>query len=245
MCFLFKYLRYSVRNNLYLILGILFGVGISLFALELFENQCSLDIQLNAPSNENEEGYEPRINLAGKPMKAQKTPQDFIRPRYFSTELGIREKLFVGVLSSPKSFESLGIALNKTIAHLVNKVMYFSEADGSQKKTFVNGLVQFSDTRLILKPFHMLKYIADNYLDEFDFFYLMNDSTFVNGRKLWKTVEGFSVSQEIHIGMKIDPESSFCSLGEFTKFGKSPCLFFLFLRFGDTSIQQFDPSGGQ
>lgn len=219
MCFILKYLRYTIRNNLFLIIGILFGVTITVFTLELLENKCVLEETLQLPVNgeqENEESYEPRINLAGKPLKAQKTPQNFVRPRYYSTELGIRDKLFVGVVTSPKTFPTLGESFNKTIYHVVNKVLYFSESDPSQRKsqTILNGLIQFADSRLILKPFHMLKYIADNLLDEFDYFYLVNDSTYVNGRKLMKTVHSLSASQDVHLGVKIDHESSFCSLGK-------------------------------
>jgi len=219
MCFAFKFLRYSIRNNLYLIVGILFGVTSSLFILQLFQQQCLVDrnFQLSLKGElEDEDSYEPRINLAGKPLKAQKTPQEFIRPRYYSTELGIREKLFIGILTSPATFDSLGVALNKTIQNVASKVLFFSEAaEGEHKReNSLLGLVIFTDSRLILKPFHALKYIADNLLDDYDYYYLVSDTSYVNGRKLKRTVNSLSISHDVHLGVKPDFESSFCSLGK-------------------------------
>ncbi|EFX68349.1 hypothetical protein DAPPUDRAFT_260261 [Daphnia pulex] len=77
--------------------------------------------------------YDPRINLAGKPHSAKKKPQTLIRPRYLSTELGIKEKNFVAVLSSIKQISTLGLAMNKTLAHHVNRLAFFVEVVGNDK----------------------------------------------------------------------------------------------------------------
>ena len=158
--------------------------------------------------------YEPRINLAGKPQKAKKTPQALVRPRYYSTELGIREKLFVAVLTSQEMINSRGVAINKTVAHLVDKIMYFIDAPGPQKLNLsMSGIVGFTDTRKLLKPFHVLKYVADNYLDEYDFFFVVKDTTYVKARTLYEVAQGISVSQEVHAGSeKEDDHTAFCKL---------------------------------
>jgi hypothetical protein len=164
--------------------------------------------------------YEPRINLAGKPKNARKTPVPLNRPRYYSTELGIREKLFVGVLSSQRDVSTRGVALNKTIAHLVDKVMFFIDSPGHQKLniSMPGGIVGFTDTRRTLKAFHMLKYITDNFLDEFDFYFLVRDATYIKAHELSAIVQRISVSEDVHAGSgRRGEHTAFCSLGMFIK----------------------------
>lgn len=204
------------RQNSYLLAGLFVGVTLSLL-ISSMENTCSSLPAANSAmelADDYVDEYEPRINLAGKPQKAKKTPQALVRPRYYSTELGIREKLFVAVLSSQETINSRGVALNKTVAHLVDKIMYFIDAPGPQKLNLsMSGIVGFTDTRKLLKPFHVLKYVADNFLDEYDFFFIVKDSTYVKARTLYEVVQGISVSQEVHAGSeKEDEHTAFCTL---------------------------------
>ena len=220
------------RQNKYFLVGLCVGIFASLILTPVLENSClfneisqkhpndhlSHSRSLNSESNKYGDEYEPKINLAGKPKKAQKTPNLLNRPRYYSTELGIREKLFIGILSSQQDVSVRGVALNKTIAHLVDKVMFFIDAPDPRKLniSMPGGIVRFTDTRKILKPFHMLKYITDNYLDEFDFFFLVKDTTYIKALHLYELVQRISVSEDIHAGNgKKDEHTSYCSLGMF------------------------------
>ncbi|KAJ9598451.1 hypothetical protein L9F63_010847, partial [Diploptera punctata] len=217
------------RQNKYFLVGLCFGIFVSFILTPMLENGClfneisqkiprdhlSHSRTLNSDSNKPGDEYEPRINIAGKPKKAQKTPNLLNRPRYYSTELGIREKLFISILSSQHDVSIRGVALNKTIAHLVDKVMFFIDAPGTRKLniSMPGGIVGFTDTRQILKPFHMLKYITDNYLDEFDFFFLIKDTTYIKAHRLYEVVQGISVSEDVHAGNgKKDEHTSYCSL---------------------------------
>ncbi|KAL1123361.1 hypothetical protein AAG570_002446 [Ranatra chinensis] len=164
-----------------------------------------------------DDDYEPRINLAGKPQKAKKVPQSLVRPRYYSSELGIRDKLFVSILTTEKTIRNLAVAVNKTSAHLVDKIMYFIDAKSAERANVVNlklpGIVGFVDDRAILKPFHMLKYLTDNFLEEYDFFFIVKDSTYINSKQLLNMVKKISVSEEVHVGeLKSGGGSPFCSL---------------------------------
>ncbi|KAJ4439449.1 hypothetical protein ANN_07573 [Periplaneta americana] len=226
---MFPFIGTLCRQNKYFLIGLSLGVLAGLILTPILENDClfndngegyasdhlSRSRSLSSDSETHGDEYEPRINLAGKPKKAQKTPNLLNRPRYYSTELGIREKLFIGVLSSQHDVSSRGVALNRTIAHLVDKVMFFIDAPGPRKLniSMPGGIVGFTDTRQILKPFHMLKYITDNFLDEFDFFFLVKDTTYVKARQLYEMVQGISVSEDVHGGSgKRDEHTSFCSL---------------------------------
>lgn len=65
----------------------------------------------------------------------------------------------------------------------------------------------------MLKPFHALKYLADNYLEEYDFFFLVSDGAFVNARRLTELVSKLSVSQDVYMGTVAEDDSHYCSLG--------------------------------
>ncbi|XP_048514629.1 chondroitin sulfate glucuronyltransferase isoform X2 [Athalia rosae] len=203
------------RSNVYLIIGVCFGLCISSFFTSMNVSECiEANDELPFPSDipKFDDAYEPKINLEGKPLRAKKTPKDFMRPRYYSTELGIRDKLFVGVLTSREYLHSRGIAQNKTIAHLVDKIRYFiSIPEGTKPNVSLPGIVGFTDTRSILKPFHVLKYITDNYLEEYDYYFLIKDMTYVDIRKLLKLVNNISISQNVHLGVAGEIES-YCSL---------------------------------
>nr|XP_018911367.1 PREDICTED: chondroitin sulfate synthase 2 [Bemisia tabaci] len=210
------------RQHIYFSLGFILGLILSLIFVVRVEDGCSLfsleiiSLDSDIISNVFKDEFEPKINSAGKPLKAQKTPQTLVRPRYFSTELGIKEKLFVGVLTTYESISSHGIAFNKTVGHLVDKLLFFINAPGSQKLNVsllkLPGIVRFTNTRSLLQPFHAIKYISDNFIDEFDFFFLIKSDAYVKASSLNKIIESISVSEHVHVGVKADPKSSFCSL---------------------------------
>lgn len=149
---------------------------------------------------EAESDFEPQLNLAQKPMAAKKEQKSFVRPRYYSSELGIREKLFVGCLSEQDHIETLATAFNRTSAHLVNKIKFFINADNVKSTFKLKNIVGFTDTRENLRPFHVLKYIADNYLDDYDYFLLVPDTTYLDSRALRQKVSKISISFDIYLG---------------------------------------------
>ena len=214
-------LKYIYGAHLYFVFGIFIGI-----TLCLIFSYTDCDFENNYGNNQiekNDDEYEPVINLAGKPMKAHKTPQSIIRPRYYSTELGIRAKLFVGVLTNKKNILKTGIGFNRTVGHLVDKLMFFIESVGSEKLNIsLPGVVGFTDTRTILRPFHTIKYITDTFLEEYDYFFLVSDASYVNARKLKDIANKISVSQNIHLGSILKEDNSiYCSLGR-------NCFFFFF-----------------
>ncbi|XP_076242924.1 chondroitin polymerizing factor [Calliopsis andreniformis] len=202
-------------SNMYLIIGLSMGLSFSMMLIPIdVDDYSDKTEQLLHYSNYQEDldEYEPKINTNNKPQQAQKVPKTLIRPRYYSTELGIREKLFVGVITSQQYLHSRDTAINKTIAHIVDKVRYFiSIPEGTKPNVSLPGIVGFTDTRSILKPFHTLKYIIDNYLENYDYYFLIKDTSYVNAKKLMQFVTKISVSQNVHVGVFGDI-STYCSL---------------------------------
>ncbi|RLU24985.1 hypothetical protein DMN91_003077 [Ooceraea biroi] len=212
---LLKVLYSLCWSNAYLIMGICMGLSFSLLLIPIdvdkqHEIVESFDHSLN--TLEDIDPYEPRINTDNKPQLVQKARKAFVRPRYYSTELGIREKLFVGIITSREHLHSRDAALNKTIAHIVDKIRYFiSIPEGTKPNVSFPGIVGFTDTRSILKPFHAMKYIIDNYLESYDYYFLIKDVSYVNARGLVEFVNKISVSQNAHIGVQSEIDT-YCSL---------------------------------
>uniref|UniRef100_A0A1B6C963 Hexosyltransferase n=1 Tax=Clastoptera arizonana TaxID=38151 RepID=A0A1B6C963_9HEMI len=208
------------RQNTYFIIGIVAGLGLSFLLIPLVETDCigetSRRIRPRVHSFDPEE-YEPRINLAGKPKIEVVKDNVLIRPKFYATELGVREKLFIAVLTTPETISNLGIALNKTAAHLTSKIMFFIDAPSAQKINVSSlklpGIVGFTDTREILKPFHLIKYILDNFLEDYDFFFIIKDSAYINIKNLYNFVNKISISEDAHVGQPTpNDDNSFCSL---------------------------------
>ncbi|KAG7201076.1 hypothetical protein KM043_017619 [Ampulex compressa] len=201
-------------GNVYLITGICIGLSVNLFLLPAMQHSKLSSEELKHLSNLQEyvDEYEPRITTKSKLQIVQKPAKTLIRPRYYSTELGIREKLFIGIITSQEHLYNRDVALNKTLAHLVDKVHYFiSIPEGNKPNVSLPGIVGFTDTRSVLKPYHAIKYIIDNYLDSYDFYFLIKDVSFVNARALVDLVRSISVSQDVHAGVKMKV-SQYCSL---------------------------------
>lgn len=213
--------QFSLSRNHYFIVGILLGLILTLMipddAWSITDNECPDTTETSNPKQEDEQlhhdggnipidQFEPHINLVNKPMAAKKVVKNIVRPRYYSSELGIREKLFVGVMTSQQHIDTLATSFNRTVAHLVNKIKFFINADNVIKSNFVlKNIVGFTDTRENLRPFHILKYIADNYLNDFDYFLLITDQNYMDARRLMEKLYHISISFDVYMGRPIEP----------------------------------------
>lgn len=201
----------KLSRNHYFIVGVVFGLSLTLFIPEdawtIAQEECPEALAAAARFDSKiSEDFEPRLNLFNKPMTAKKLVKNIIRPRYYSSELGIREKLFVGVMTSQENIDSLATAFNKTTAHLVNKIKYFINADNVKSNFKLKNIVGFTDTRENLRPFHVLKYIVDNYVNDFDYFLLTTDEIYVDARRLIEQLNHISISFDVYMGKKVDIE---------------------------------------
>lgn len=211
--------QFSLSRNHYFVVGLLFGLILTFLIPEdawtITADECgpetvdaaTLNGEHRPATGTRIDELEPHINLVNKPMAAKKVVKNIVRPRYYSSELGIREKLFVGVMTSQENIGSLATAFNKTAAHLVNKIKFFINADNVIKSNFVlKNIVGFTDTRENLRPFHVLKYIADNYLNDYDYFLLVTDQIYVDARRLIEQLYHISISFDVYMGRPIEPD---------------------------------------
>ncbi|KAG7166270.1 Chondroitin sulfate synthase 2-like [Homarus americanus] len=226
----FKSLLIHGRQSSPVIIGLCIGIALSLIRTPFIDDDCPRSLSPEIQTNERlgklrdlrsnglttEEDYEPRLVLdsfnkeeTSKSTKAEK----LLRPRYYTTELGIRDKLLVAVISTEESIGTFGIAMNKTLNHHVDKIIFFIDGIGTKKFGLDIPIVGFKDEKPLIKVFRMLTYLHENYLNEFDYFFIVSDRTYVHGRKLHKMVKRISISENVYMGMLMDnPESLYCSI---------------------------------
>ena len=112
--------------------------------------------------------------------------QKLVRPRYIADELGIRDKVLVAVLTQPSHLHTFALFFNQTLQEHVNRVLFFIDED---TQDFPRGMqvVAIHDRRAYLKPFYVLKYLAEKMIKLYDWFVLVPDNTFVRGFKVRRT----------------------------------------------------------
>ena len=77
-------------------------------------------------------------------------------------------------------------------------------------------IVGFRDSQQGFLSLHTLKYLADKLLEGYSYFFLMKDTSFVNGRKLAKFVNHISITDHVYMGSPVNDPGfgpSVCSIG--------------------------------
>ena len=204
---------------MFLLLGVSFGFSCNVFMVSIFDQvflqswrQRSLtELKENRGTiphpNPSENVFEVRYRLKENYSKQEldqlRHQNRTKRPLFLDTELGIREKIYVGVLTSPDSIETFGVSVNKTLNHLLPRLTFFINNSGKVSLPGMS-LVTFSDNRSHMIPFHALKYLIDNHLDAYDWFFVFPDTTYIRGNRLLELVRGISVAENLLIGKPVN-----------------------------------------
>uniref|UniRef100_T1J8E4 Hexosyltransferase n=1 Tax=Strigamia maritima TaxID=126957 RepID=T1J8E4_STRMM len=216
------------RQSVSILIGLCMGITLSIVLTPFLEEDCFLfrgrNMHLSYHESRSQadqakastvDEYIPRITTRNKP-KSSEQREKVIRPRHYSAELGLKEKIFVAVFSSKDTISSYGVALNTTLSHHVDKVVFFiNAADKKQVPRPLQSMtvVGFPNNRPILKPFHILRYLGDNYANDFDFFFFLNDDTYVRAWELARLAARISVANNVYLGKKIEEENAlYCKL---------------------------------
>ncbi|KAM3607625.1 uncharacterized protein V6R79_010863 [Siganus canaliculatus] len=201
------------------VIGISLGFTLSLLSVNWTEEACYLDGKegddmalgqdgqlkgARKPNSistindvESEEDFEPRI-VPYKQVQ-QSSPKKVFRAKYISTELGMRERLLVGVLTSKNTINTLGVAVNRTISHHFDSVIFFT---GMRNRKVPHGMfvVSHGDERLIWNMFQNIKYILDHYINEYDWFYFVQDDAYTEADRIKSLVDHLSMDRELYMG---------------------------------------------
>lgn len=218
-----------VRPLLPAFIGLCLGITMSMMYAPFSEDSCETFVSRQDPQSlvhmrgtksldsHEEENFDPVIRPPPEPVDAGNPPDmskaKLFRPRYASTELGIREKLFVGVVTSKDTINTLGVAFNKTVANYVTKLVFFIDSKGPIVPSGMT-IVNFADNFPHLIPVHMLRYIADSFLDTFDYYMFVTDHTYLRAEKVFDLVSHISVSKHVHMGAAKSTEAgkTYCYL---------------------------------
>ncbi|KAL6100611.1 chpf [Pungitius sinensis] len=201
------------------VIGISLGFTLSLLSVNWTDEACHLDggeredatlghdgqlrgaRKPNSISTANdaasEEDFEPRI-VPYKQVQ-QGPPKKVFRAKYISTELGMRERLFVGILTSKNTINTLGVAVNRTISHHLDTVIFFT---GTRNRKVPHGMfvVSHGDERLIWNMFQNIKYVLDRHIDEYDWFYFVQDDAYTEADRIKALVDHLSMDREVYMG---------------------------------------------
>lgn len=126
-------------------------------------------------------------------------PPDSRRTRYISTELGMRQRLFVGVLTSKNTLNSLAVAVNRTLGHRLERLIYFT---GTRGRKVPHGMtvVTHGDERPIWNMYQTVKYVIDHYLSDFDWVFLVQDDTYVEAHRVNHLASHLSIDTLLYMG---------------------------------------------
>lgn len=158
--------------------------------------------------------YEPRLVAQTQPSaKVPASKKKILRPRFYATELGIKDKFFVGIFESGDDVDlQRMIALNKTVAHHVNKIVFFMHRAAKTtsqpaQMNFVNLLEDASSTAhsIFIK---LVDNIEKNFLENYDWFFLVPDIAYLNAFKLYELVTHLSVTNPIVLGRPVEDSGS-------------------------------------
>ncbi|XP_072947915.1 chondroitin sulfate synthase 2 [Epargyreus clarus] len=206
----------QVKHNSYFLVGLALGLWLALAAVPLDDQIAACESSLAGGASSSVAGsadeFEPAREERPLGAAGPAAGRSVQRPRYYTTELGMRAGLLAGALSSEGALDGRAAALNATARLSPALRLFIAAAALPAARAHHTNVVAFTDTREMLKPFHALKYLADNYLEEYDFFFLVSDTSFVNARRLSELVSRLSVSQDVYMGSVTDDDNHYCSL---------------------------------
>ncbi|XP_053114601.1 chondroitin sulfate synthase 2 isoform X2 [Hemicordylus capensis] len=121
------------------------------------------------------------------------------RTRYISTELGMRQRLFVGVLTSKNTLHTLAVAVNRTLGHRLERLVYFT---GTRGRKVPHGMlvVTHGDERPIWNMYQTVKYVLDHYVADFDWVFLVQDDTYTEAHRVNRLASHLSIDTLLYMG---------------------------------------------
>ncbi|KYO33069.1 hypothetical protein Y1Q_0016268 [Alligator mississippiensis] len=119
--------------------------------------------------------------------------------RYISTELGTRQRLLVGVLTSRGTLNTLAVAVNRTLGHRLERLLYFT---GTRGRKVPHGMtvVTHGDERPIWNMYQTVRHLLDHHVAEFDWFFLVQDDTYTEAHRVARLVAHLSIDTQLYLG---------------------------------------------
>ncbi len=125
------------------------------------------------------------------------------RPKTLQQEIGasMRKPLFVGVVTAEKLLQTRAMAVNGTWGKKASKLAFFSSKGRSDFGLPVVSLPGVDDTYPPQKKvFRMLKYMHDNFINDYNWFMRVDDDIYVRVEKLTDFLSQLDPSRELYMG---------------------------------------------
>ncbi|KAF4080047.1 hypothetical protein AMELA_G00166000 [Ameiurus melas] len=152
-----------------------------------------------ATGNAEEDDFQPKIVPYNKPAQ-QGPPKKVFRAKYASTELGIHERLFVAVVTSKNSLNTLAVAVNRTLNHhLDGRLVFFT---GSHNRKVPHGMlvVAHGHEHPVPNMFQTVLYLLEHHVAEYDWFYILQDDTYIQPDRLKTLVGHLNMDLQLYMG---------------------------------------------
>uniref|UniRef100_A0A914VMI8 Hexosyltransferase n=1 Tax=Plectus sambesii TaxID=2011161 RepID=A0A914VMI8_9BILA len=217
-----SWMGHSVRTLGPLAFGFLIGALLSLAVFPKMQQQssgvvddCLMDAAAPQPLDmieETADQWQVVVRQAVGGGSASSTAQrraKVNRPRFYATELGTRDKVYVGVVSSAASIATAGVAINLTTFHHVSRLQFFVEDAESLSPSSSADVASLNLHRFRSDGqssyMHMIEAIFNQtYHVNYDWFFLTPDSVYIKAFKLYELASHISVGGSMAIGRKKD-----------------------------------------
>ena len=134
-------------------------------------------------------------------LENERLPVTKGRPKTIAEELALKKTLFVGVVTAEKLLNTRGKAIFETWGKSAPMLTFFSAEGESQTTLPVVSLPGVDDTYPPQKKvFRMLKYMHDNYIDEYKWFLRADDDVYVRVPQLIQFLNTLDSSKMIYMG---------------------------------------------
>ena len=227
-------LRKVLRDSSIILFGAMVGI---LLARTLFETRpgCEqkvltkrvrLDEAPGGPNGRPDGGGRPREPKSFHKKQQPSTP--LRRPKTLREELqsSIRKPLLIGVVTARKLLSTRAAAVNRTWGSKAPKLLFFSSQDETHSDLPIVSLPGVDDTYPPQKKvYRMLKYMYDNYINEYSWFMRADDDIYVRVEHLMQFLSNLDPTKELYIGqpglgkaedlqrIKLQPQEHYCMGG--------------------------------
>jgi len=209
------------------LIGLTLGLALSFLRAPITPEECSVDLEHPDPiqgdkgdnlkpldnsvpafPGSDEDDFEPKIitdpNLKPR-VDLEANKKKVVRSRYISTELGIRERLVSAIITERDSVNTLGVAVNKTLAHHLQKLLFFFGATehpfrGNNRQPAGMNIVVHSEEEEIKVLYQSLYYLYQHYQDIYDWFFIGTDKSYIAGYRINEIVNHMSITRKLYMG---------------------------------------------
>ncbi|XP_033111131.1 chondroitin sulfate synthase 2-like [Anneissia japonica] len=161
-----------------------------------------------------DEEFQPVLMTAHNPPEKKTVERsNLLRFRYVAPELQIKDKIFIAVaVCHSMDLDSMAVAINKTLGHLVPKIIFFTKTQVDSPPTGMH-IVPFSVDQPIMHTFEIWNYIFEHYSNDFDWFMMIQDDVYLNGDKLMNFINHISIGHDMYMGLptrEVDMGFTYC-----------------------------------